>query len=206
MIKAECDRCGAQNQTDGVAMTIGPFSSTKVRLPKGWYETPVPPGEDHNEAVELTRVQLCKACVKALREFLMAGSEPIALDQLVDSLLTIKHVTPLERLKATSVPLARCPISPGGCVAHGGPDCACEDPSAGPEPLCGGYFVKGHYGEHARQHHGEFPGCTVCDEPCRWDTDKRRWQHKNRAGVGFGHDHGASVLLRDRSAENNQRD
>lgn len=97
--------------------------------------------------------------------------------------------------------LSRCPITPSGCIAHGGPDCICDDPSRGPEPECGGFYVNGLYAAHAHEFHPENPACTECGEPTRWDSDHRWWEHKNLSGVGFGHDHQASVMLRDRSAE-----
>jgi len=97
-----------------------------------------------------------------------------------------------------STSLLRCPITPSGCVAHGGPDCLCNDPSRSSEPQCGGFYINGLYAAHADGFHPENPACTECDDPTGWDDTERKWRHLDGE---TRRDHTASVLLRNRSAE-----
>lgn len=64
MIKAECDRCGKQQETDGLAVALPMIA--RPRLPEGWKRLVIP-AED--EAVQGERKELCPECVNALRAF-----------------------------------------------------------------------------------------------------------------------------------------
>ncbi|UTN91893.1 hypothetical protein SEA_STUFF_62 [Streptomyces phage Stuff] len=70
MIKAECDRCGKQKETDGGervrVMLPQPFGAYLPKLPAGWERVVIPAAD---EAVQGERKELCPECVNALRQF-----------------------------------------------------------------------------------------------------------------------------------------
>ncbi|WIC89213.1 hypothetical protein SEA_BOGOTA_63 [Streptomyces phage Bogota] len=64
MIKAECDRCGTQKETDGLTLAIPMLA--RPGLPEGWRRVVIPAAD---EAVQGERKELCERCVNALRQF-----------------------------------------------------------------------------------------------------------------------------------------
>lgn len=106
MIKAECDRCGTQEQTPGSQVSIfGPMSKTK--LPDGWRRVGIP---EPDPAVQGDVKELCPRCLDALRKFFEG-------DGAVPGLLEPEA---LEDVFRDAVRAGR-----NGCIAHGGPDCIC---------------------------------------------------------------------------------
>lgn len=109
MIK--CDRCGAEEETKGTGVVqggpgilAGVPAFRKTALPDDWRRVPMPQRDGSAWDKEL-----CPPCVNALYAF-MEG------DGAVPGLL--EPVT-LEEIQAAT--------TERGCVAHGGPDCTCDD-------------------------------------------------------------------------------
>lgn len=69
MIKAECDRCGAQVQTERAAVKVaaGLLTRIEIPIPEGWQRVafPLPDAKPEEQ-----RKELCPKCVNALLGFL----------------------------------------------------------------------------------------------------------------------------------------
>lgn len=170
MIKAECDRCGKQEQTPGSQVSIfGPMSKTK--LPDGWRRVGIP---EPDPAVQGDVKELCPRCLDALRKFFEG-------DGAVPGLLESETLNGVEDVFRDAVRAGR-----NGCIAHGGPDCICP-----PETCDGCNHARHAAGECAVVYAGD--RCE-CDEPLKDPrpnlTERARKIAAGElcvcAGVGFG--------------------
>lgn len=145
MIKAECDRCGKQEETSGraVEMVINPLlRRTEVRLPQLWHYVAEPVDD---EAVEWPRRALCPECVNALRQFFQG-------DGAVPGLLSMEVLEVVERTGC----LCPKPVEPTPpCPVHTGPPELDHDTPECPFCPLPGYQLTN---EHVREEH-----------PDRWD-------------------------------------
>lgn len=125
MIKAECDRCGKQKETDGQekarisVMLPPPFAAIQPRLPEGWRRVVIP-AED--EAVQGERKELCAECVNALRQFFEG-------DGAVPGLLEPETLAAVEAAAAQCDGCTHAPHAAGACsVVWMGDRCECDEP------------------------------------------------------------------------------
>ncbi|AWY07546.1 hypothetical protein SEA_LAZERLEMON_63 [Streptomyces phage LazerLemon] len=142
MIKAECDRCGKQKETEGAErvriVLPQPFGAYMPRLPEGWRRVALP-AED--EAVQGERKELCAECVNALRKFFEGDGavpgllEPETLDDVDADLCTCPQ---------PQVPRPPCPLHESVEIKQNTimrPECLAgqheTDPAGDPEdPAC----------------------------------------------------------------------
>lgn len=113
-IKAECDRCGAQ---EPAPEQIRVLPGWRV-LPKAWERVII---QAETEGVQGERKELCPACVAALRLFFEGdGAVPGLLEPA-----TLDAVVRPEDAGRALWPVPDAEPEPQGCIAHGGPDCIC---------------------------------------------------------------------------------